>query len=71
MGNFKFLQFKDGSGVGLDKEGSMKIQAIIATTLIAGIASAATYPIVDTGQVHTYDARNAIEFPKDGKPYYG
>lgn len=30
-----------------------------------------TYPIVDTGQVHAYDDRSAIEFPTLGKTYYG
>jgi len=49
----------------------MKVQLIIASTLIVGIASAATYPIVDTGQIHSYDERSAIEFPKEGKAYYG
>lgn len=32
----------------------MKAQTIIATALIASIASAGTYPIVDTGQIQTY-----------------
>jgi hypothetical protein len=34
----------------------MKVQTIIATILIAGIASATTYPVVDTGQVIAYGA---------------
>ena len=32
----------------------MKLQTIIAATLLAGFATAATYPIVDTGQVKAY-----------------
>jgi len=32
----------------------MKLQLTIAATLVAGIASATTYPIVDTGQIKTY-----------------
>jgi hypothetical protein len=54
----------------------MKAKRIIAAALAAGLASAmtarsVTYPIVDTGQVHTYDDRGTIEFPKAGTPYYG
>ncbi|RKX43441.1 MAG: DUF1566 domain-containing protein, partial [Verrucomicrobia bacterium] len=33
----------------------MKMQLTIATTLLAGFATAATYPIVDTGQTAAYD----------------
>lgn len=41
-------------------------------TLISGVtASAATYPIVDTAQVHCYGERTAIDFPKAGNEYYG
>jgi hypothetical protein len=46
-------------------------QLMLALALAGGIASAVTYPIVDTAQVHCYDARSAIEFPKAGSPYYG
>jgi len=30
-----------------------------------------TYPVVDTGQTHTYNDRRAIEFPAIGTSYYG
>ncbi|MBT4815021.1 MAG: DUF1566 domain-containing protein [Lentisphaerae bacterium] len=49
----------------------MKTQLIIAAVLAGGIASAATYPIVDTAQVHCYDDRTAIEYPTTGTPYFG
>lgn len=29
------------------------------------------YPVVDSGQLLTYDARHAIPAPKAGDPYYG
>jgi hypothetical protein len=52
-----------------------KAQIIIAASL-AGItatiaAAPATYPIVDTGQIHTYDDRSMIEFPAAEQPYHG
>ena len=49
----------------------MKTQLMIAAALAAGIASAATYPIVDTAQVHCYDDCTAIEYPTAGTPYFG
>jgi hypothetical protein len=44
---------------------------MLAAALVGGMASAATYPIVDTAQAYCYDTRTAIEFPKPGNPYYG
>jgi hypothetical protein len=49
----------------------MKTQLMIAAILAGGIASAATYPIVDTAQVQCYDARAAIEYPSAGTLYSG
>lgn len=37
---------------------------------LASVASAVTYPIVDTAQVQCYDTEKAIAYPK-GKQYYG
>ncbi len=48
------------------------LTVIITVILTAGSTVAElTYPIVDTGQVHCYDNRNTIEFPKTGNPLYG
>ena len=50
----------------------MKIPLLVAAMGIAGAATATLpYPIVDTGQALCYDARDAINAPKAGKPYYG
>ncbi len=49
----------------------MSTQLMIAATLAGGIAWGATYPIVDTAQVHCYDDRSAIEFPREGNRFYG
>ena len=38
----------------------MKTQLMTAVFLAGGIASAVTYPIVDTAQIHCYDDRVAI-----------
>jgi hypothetical protein len=49
----------------------MKTQMVLTAVLVAGIASAVTYPVVDTGQEQCYDTGSAIEFPTIGKRYYG
>ncbi len=50
----------------------MKTVSIIATALVASISFAAeNYPIVDTDQVHAYDDRGQIAFPKSGERYFG
>ncbi|MFA6842838.1 MAG: hypothetical protein WCR33_00380 [Bacilli bacterium] len=49
----------------------MKTRLMIVAALTTGIASAATYPIVDTAQVHCYDDRTAIEDSIAGNPYFG
>jgi hypothetical protein len=54
-----------------EKENIMKAQIFIATMLIAGITSAITYPIVDTGQALYYNNHGAIDAPESGQPYYG
>lgn len=47
------------------------IYILFAATLSPMAYGTTTYPIVDTGQVHTYDDRSAIEFPEAGNPYFG
>jgi hypothetical protein len=53
----------------------MKRSAVIGAAIIGLAAQYASakgaYPIVDTGQLHAYDDRSAIEFPKAGNPYCG
>ncbi len=50
----------------------MQLLPIPLFTLIASsVASALTYPIVDTAQLQTYDAQQAIAFPQSGAPYNG
>ncbi|HBR93768.1 MAG TPA: hypothetical protein DEA90_06350 [Opitutae bacterium] len=45
--------------------------ALLLSLSIAHIATAVTYPIVDTAQAQAYDAAKAIEFPTAGERYYG
>ncbi|MDQ8206523.1 DUF1566 domain-containing protein [Coraliomargarita sp. SDUM461003] len=45
--------------------------ALLLSLSIAHIATAVTYPIVDTAQAQAYDAAKAIESPTAGERYYG
>lgn len=50
---------------------AMNNQIMMTLALVAGIASAVTYPVVDTAQMNCYDNSQAIEFPTPGKKFYG
>jgi hypothetical protein len=50
---------------------SLSTALLCASTQQGHAKEALPYPIVDTGQVHCYDARAAIAFPSTGKPFYG
>ncbi|WPJ96437.1 DUF1566 domain-containing protein [Coraliomargarita algicola] len=47
------------------------LTALFLSLCATSIASAVSYPIVDTAQEHFYDARQVIEPPQQGEPYYG
>ena len=46
------------------------LTAVIATVAATSFADV-SYPIVDTAQQHCYDDSTAIEFPKEGRAFFG
>ena len=49
------------------------LTTVLIATMLTGraVAEKLTYPIVDTAQLHCYDAFDVIKCPAPGEPFYG